>query len=121
MSKIAFLLMTTPYTMESSDTVIKLAQAALEEGHEITGIYLYSDGVYNANKSIDPKSEEERNIAQLFKDLADKGVPIRICPVCSNYRGLPDEQLFVEGAEFDGLAGFAEMFEDADKVIAFTS
>ena len=92
MGKIAFLLMTSPYTKQNADSVIKLTQAALDEGHKITGIYLYVDGVYAANKKIDPKSEDERNISLLFKELADKGVPIRICPVCANYRGMPEEE-----------------------------
>jgi tRNA 2-thiouridine synthesizing protein D len=119
MGKIVFLLMTSPYTTQRSDTVVKLAKAALEEGHEVTGIYLYVDGVYNVNKKIDPGSKEERNIAELFKELSDKGIPVRVCPVCASYRGIKEEEL-VEGAEFDGLAGFAEMFEEADKIITFT-
>ena len=120
MGKIAFLLMTSPYTTQRSDTVIKMAEATLAEGHQITGIYLYVDGIYNGNKKIDPKSEDERNIASLFKGLVDRGVPIRVCPVCANYRGLPTEDQFVDGIEFDGLAGFAEIFEEADKIITFT-
>ncbi len=119
MARIGFLLMTSPYTVQNSDTVLKLAEAFLSEGHEVTGIYLYVNGVYNANKNIDPKSPDERNIPQLFRKLSERGVPIKVCPVCANYRGILEEDL-IEGAEFDGLGGLAEIFEECDKIIAFT-
>lgn len=120
MGKICFLLMTSPYTSQNSDTLIKLAEAALSQGHKVTGIYLYVDGVYNANRKIDPKSPDERNLAKIFKKLIDQGVPVKVCPVCANYRGMMDDNSLVEGAEFDGLGGLAEIFEEADKIIAFT-
>ena len=120
MVKFAFLLTLAPYTTQDADTVINMAKAVLEEGHEISGIYLYVDGVYNAFNKIDPKSEEERNIAKMFEELAAQGVPIKVCPVCGNYRGINEESMLITGAEFDGLGGMAEIFEDADKVICFT-
>lgn len=119
MAKIGFLLMTAPYTLQNSDTLLKLVETLLSEGHTITGIYLYVDGVYNANRKIDPKSPEERNIPQLFQKLAATGVPVKVCPVCANYRGIGEEDL-IAGAEFDGLGGLAEIFEESDKIITFT-
>ncbi|WEU40076.1 MAG: DsrE family protein [Candidatus Odinarchaeum yellowstonii] len=119
MARIGFLLMTSPYTVQNSDTVLKLAEAFLSEGHTLTGVYLYVDGVYNANKKIDPKTPDERIIPQLFQKLAEKGVPVKVCPVCSNYRGVLEEDL-IKGAVFDGLGGLAEIFEECDKIIAFT-
>jgi len=43
MGKIAFLVMTSPYSFQNSDTVLKLAHAALKAGHEVIGIYLYTE------------------------------------------------------------------------------
>ena len=120
MVKFAFLLTLGPYTTQDADTVLNMAKAVLTEGHEIAGIYLYVDGVYNASNKIDPKSEEERNIAKMFEELAAKGIPIKVCPVCGNYRGIAEESLLVKGAEFDGLGGMAEIFEEADRIICFT-
>ena len=74
LGKIAFLLMTTPYSYQNSDTVIKLAKAALKKGHEVTGIYLYTDGVYNVLKDIKPSDDRDRNIPELFKELIDVGL-----------------------------------------------
>jgi len=120
LGKIGFLLTLGPYTYQNADTIINMVKASLDEGHEVVGVYLYVDGVYNVSNKIDPKSEEERNIAKLFEELAAKGVPVKVCPVCATYRGIEDESNLIEGAEFDGLGGLAEIFEAADKIVALT-
>ncbi len=62
MGKLAILLTTGPYTSQNTDTVIEIAKAAVKKGHEVLGIYLFVDGVLNANKDINSLSEEERCI-----------------------------------------------------------
>jgi len=121
MGKIAFLLMTSPYTFQNSDTVIKLATAALKAGHEVSGVYLYTDGVYNSVNTIKPADERDRNIAQLFKELIDKGIPVLSCPICAQYRGVQAEETLIEGAKFDGLGALSEFVEDSDRILIFTS
>lgn len=121
MGKIAFLLMTSPYTFQNSDTVIKLAKAAVKAGHEVTGIYLYTDGVYNAVNTIKPSDERDRNIADLFKELTDEGITVASCPICAEYRGTHDENMLIEGAGFDGLGALSEFVEDSDRILIFTS
>ncbi|MFX1486033.1 MAG: DsrE/DsrF/TusD sulfur relay family protein [Promethearchaeota archaeon] len=120
MGKIGFVLTLGPYTHQNTDTTLRMVNAALEEGHEVVGVYLYVDGVYNVSNRIDPKSEEERNIARMFERLATRGVPVKVCPVCGHYRGINDEKIMVKGVEFDGLGALAEIFEAADKVVALT-
>ena len=121
MGKIAFLLMTSPYTFQNSDTVIKLAHAALKAGHEVTGIYLYTDGVYNNVNTIKPSDDRDRNIADLFKELAAKGIPVVSCPICAEYRGTQSKDLLLEGTGFDGLGALSEYVEEADRILIFTS
>jgi tRNA 2-thiouridine synthesizing protein D len=121
MGKIAFLLMTSPYTFQNSDTVIKLAQAAVKAGHEVTGIYLYTDGVYNNVNTIKPSDERDRNIPDLFKELVDQGIPVVSCPICAEYRGTHDKELLVEGTGFDGLGALSEFVEDSDRILIFTA
>ncbi len=121
MGKIAFLLMTSPYTFQNSDTVIKLAKATIKAGHEVTGIYLYTDGAYNAVKTIKPSDERDRNVAELFKELAAEGIPVVSCPICAEYRGIYDENLLIEGTGFDGLGALSEFVEDSDRILIFTS
>ncbi|MHA1744317.1 MAG: DsrE/DsrF/TusD sulfur relay family protein [Candidatus Heimdallarchaeota archaeon] len=121
MGKIAFLLMTSPYTFQNSDTVIKLAQAALKAGHEVTGVYLYTDGVYNAVKTIKPSDDRDRNIAELFGELIEKGIPVVSCPICAQYRGVQAEEQLLNGSKFDGLGALSEFVEEADRILIFTS
>jgi tRNA 2-thiouridine synthesizing protein D len=121
MGKIAFLLMTSPYSFQNSDTVIKLAHAAIKAGHEVTGIYLYTDGVYNNINSIKPSDDRDRNIADLFKELVDKGVKVVSCPVCAEYRGTYNNEMLVEGTNFDGLGALSEFAEDSDRILIFSA
>ncbi|HUT81196.1 MAG TPA: DsrE family protein [Candidatus Bathyarchaeia archaeon] len=121
MGKLAFLLMTSPYSFQNSDTVIKLANAALKAGHEVTGIYLYTDGVYNNVNTIKPSDDRDRNIAELFKELAAKGVKVVACPICAEYRGTQNNDLLLEGTNFDGLGALSEFVEDSDRILIFTA
>ncbi|NHK31877.1 MAG: sulfur reduction protein DsrE [Asgard group archaeon] len=121
MGKIAFLLMTSPYSFQNSDTVIKLAHAAIKAGHEVTGIYLYTDGVYNNVNSIKPSDDRDRNIADLFKGLVDKGVTVVSCPICAEYRGTYNKDMLVEGTNFDGLGALSEFVEDSDRILIFSA
>jgi tRNA 2-thiouridine synthesizing protein D len=121
LGKIAFVLMTTPYSFQNSDTVIKLANAALKAGHTITGIYLYTDGVYNVVKDIQPSDDRDRNIAFLFQELAEKGIPIVSCPLCAQYRGIYEQKKIIDKSTFDGLGALSEFVEEADRILIFTS
>ena len=121
MGKIAFLVMTSPYSFQNSDTVIHLAKAALRAGHEVTGIYLYTDGVYNVVKDIKPSDDRDRNIPELFKELVDAGVPVVACPICAEYRGTMGQEKIIEGSKFDGLGALSEYVEDSDRILIFTA
>ncbi len=121
MGKIAFLLMTSPYSFQNSDTVLKLANAALKAGHEVTGIYLYTDGVYNNVNTIKPSDDRDRNIAGLFKELVDKGVTVVSCPICAEYRGTQSKDILLEGTGFDGLGALSEFVEEADRILIFSA
>ncbi|NLF02679.1 MAG: sulfurtransferase TusD, partial [Anaerolineales bacterium] len=46
--KIGILVLEGPYQHEAADSAYHFAQAALARGHEISGIFLYTDGVNNA-------------------------------------------------------------------------
>jgi len=121
MGNITFLLMTSPYSFQNSDTVIHLAKAAVKAGHEVTGIYLYTDGVYNSVKDIAPSDDRDRNIALLFKELSDMGIPIVSCPICAQYRGTFDKEKNTEGIGFDGLGALSEFVEESDRILIFSA
>jgi tRNA 2-thiouridine synthesizing protein D len=120
MGTLSILLTTGPYTSQNTDTVIEIARAAVRKGHEVMGIYLFMDGVFNANKDIDSLSEEERNIARLLEELTAMNIPILSCPVCAYFRGIKDEKILIEGGSFDGLGGLSELVLDSDRFLVFS-
>ena len=120
MGSISILLTTGPYTSQNTDTVIEIAKAAVKKGHQVMGIYLFMDGVVNANKDIDSLSEEERNITRLLEDLIVMGIKVFSCPVCCSFRGIKDEKLLIEGGSFDGLGGLSELVLDSDRFLVFS-
>ena len=116
MGSIAFLLTTGPYSNQHTDTLIGLVHAAREEGHDVVGVYFYVDGVYNANKQVKPGDPKDRDISQQIEDIVKMGIPVGVCPVCAVYRGLTPENL-IPGTKMEGLGFFAELAEDADRVV----
>ncbi len=113
--RIAFCVLSGPYTFQATHTLIGLANAALARGHDIAGIFFFVDGVYNVNKRIKVEAGSLDLPAEL-KLLADKGVKMAVCSACAEYRGISEGDM-VPGAEFAGLATFGEFFEAADKVV----
>jgi len=117
MGKLGIILMTSPYEYENSNTVLRFVEAVLKKGHEIAGIFLSGDGVYNANKQIE--SPVGVNVAEEFKKMAAKGVRIVACSACSTFRGMPPS-LLVEGVSLGGIGDLAEIIQQSDKVVTFS-
>ncbi len=113
--KIGFLLNTGPYTFENTNTVIRLARAALKKGHQCS-IFLFVDGIINANKDI--LSPGETSISEHLKELAAEGVTIRICGECSKYRGQRRDGV-VEGSRQAGVGALAEIMGSSDRFLVF--
>jgi len=91
-------------------------KAALKRGHEIVGIFLYTDGVNNINKYINPPGE--RNISKRLNELGEQGIDIVACTACSKFRGMrPD--LKVENVRQSGLGSLADYLRSADRFVSF--
>ena len=80
--KIGVMVLEGPYQHQAADSAYKFVQAALARGHEIVGIFLYTDGVNVANQFIKPPGE--RNIAQRFNELGEQGIEIVACTACAS-------------------------------------
>ena len=65
--KIGVLVLEGPYQHQAVDSAYHFIKAAQARGHEIVGVFLYTDGVNNANKFIKPPGE--RNISRRLDDL----------------------------------------------------
>ena len=114
--KIGVLILEGPYQHEAADSAYHFVKAALARGHQITGIFLYTDGVNNANGYIKPPGE--RNIAERFSELGAQGIDIVACNACARFRGFrPD--MVAEHVRLSGLGSLAEYLKDADRFVTF--
>jgi tRNA 2-thiouridine synthesizing protein D len=114
--KIGVLVLDGPYQHQAADSAYHFIKAALARGHEITGVFLYTDGVNNASRYIKPPGE--RNIAQRWDELGAQGVDIVACTACAKFRGLAPN-LKVDHVRLSGLGSLVEFIQAADRVVTF--
>jgi sulfur relay (sulfurtransferase) complex TusBCD TusD component (DsrE family) len=48
--KLGVLLLSSPYQTEDVDSCIHFVEKALEKGHEVVGIFLLAEGLYNLDR-----------------------------------------------------------------------
>jgi tRNA 2-thiouridine synthesizing protein D len=113
--KIGIMLVTGPYHHEASDTVVKFVEAALKKGHEVEGIFLFMDGVYNMNKYVKPSGE--RNVIEMLDNLGEK-VPITACAACGQFRGMKKE-FSAKNMELGGLGELVKLVQTCDRFVTF--
>jgi tRNA 2-thiouridine synthesizing protein D len=114
--KIGVLVLEGPYQHQAADSAYHFVKAALERGHDITGIFLYTDGVNNANGYIKPPGE--RNIAKRFSELAEQGIDVIACTACARFRGFRRDML-ADNVSLGGLGALAEYLRASDRFITF--
>ena len=85
MSSIGILFFSGPYQSQAPATVIELANAALDKGHEVQ-IFCYMDAV-NSVLENQKKIEGIFNIEEGFDNIVKKGAIIRLCALCLLVRG----------------------------------
>lgn len=114
--KITLQAMVNPYTYEDVDSVIKISNAALDKGHDVS-IFLFCDSAIASNAKIKPV-RGDRKIPDLLKQIIDRGAHVEICGICMDYRGITSDMV-VEGASPSGLPELAELIYTTDRFISF--
>jgi tRNA 2-thiouridine synthesizing protein D len=115
--KLTILVLEGPYNHQAADSAYNFTQAAIKKGHEITGVFFYNDGVINANKLMDPP-QDDRHIANRWKELGETGVDIVICIAAGKRRGLVDDNV-ADGTRISGLGQLANMVQKSDRLVTF--
>ncbi len=115
MARIALLLTEGPWQTENYEIFARLADAALDKGHEVEGFW-YIDAVYNAIKHQKFPEDVPLPIERM-KRLVDKGARIIACGICVNARGLERGKEFIKGVRVGGLPDLADMISEADTFI----
>lgn len=114
--RLGILLFTTPYGSENTDTAIKIAQAALNKGYEVT-IFAYGDSVHNFTKGQRPSGIT--NAEKEFQILISKGLKVELCGTCLAFRGI-DEDMMIKEATPSSMRNLCKIMDDADTFISFT-
>lgn len=117
MARLGILFFDGPYQTQASETVVKLASAALDKGHEVR-IFCYMDAV-NALLENQKEIEGIFNIEQGFKDILAKGATIRLCNLCLLVRGTMKNCLKRECGDVKraGTPDLAKIIEETDRLV----
>lgn len=94
-------------------TASRLAQAALDQGHEVR-VFVMGDGVYHL--AAHPKNPWLQDLRQLL----DSGVEVACCAVNSELRGLSPDRL-VPGVRWGSQYDHAQIVNWSDRYLAFGS
>lgn len=83
---------TAPPSSQTSLSALRFCQALLKKGHNISRVFFYGDGVYNANSLLSPPSDEN-NMEQLWRDFGSyEEVELVVCIAAAVRRGLLNEE-----------------------------
>jgi sulfur relay (sulfurtransferase) complex TusBCD TusD component (DsrE family) len=117
MGRLGILFFNGPYQAESAETVCKLAEKALDKGHDVR-IFCYMDAV-NAALANQKDIEGIFNIETGFKEILDKGATVRLCNLCLLVRGTMKNCLNRECGDIKraGTPDLAKIIEETDKLI----
>ena len=103
-----------PYGDSRLKLALDLSVSILKAGHHLK-IFLYSDGVYNALKTISPASDEF-NPQSIFSELASRS-KIYFCESAGLRRGV-DKSCTSKDFTCSGLGELSDMIKNADRVIS---
>jgi len=107
-----------PFTHQASDSAYHFAAAAIENGHEVTRVFFYNDGVFNANRLSEPQSDD-RNLVALWAGLAkENGIDLVVCIAAALRRGIREE-ILQEGFRISGLGQLVEAGINNDRLVVF--
>ena len=116
--KLGVMVLDGPYQHQAADSAYHFVKAAIARGHEIAGIFLFADGINNAQRFVNPPGE--RNIAQRFEELGQQGIEIVACTACAKFRGMKPD-IKVEHVKLSGLGSLADFLGRADRFVTFGS
>lgn len=105
-----------PYGKERAYTGLRFARTCDLEGHKVR-IFLIENGVYVAKKGQKPASDQP-NFGAYLEDLIAGGQEVKACGVCTQARGLADEDL-VAGVKTATIHELVEWTTNSDKIIVF--
>ena len=129
MSSFTLLVTSAPYSCQSAYSAYRFALAAVEQTHQVNGVFFYQDGTLNGS-GLQQLSSDEFDLHQAWKLLANKhNIPLMVCVSVATKRGITNA---TDAAEADqahhslspefqsvGLGDLAELVAKSDRMIQF--
>ncbi|AEW44766.1 sulfur transfer protein complex, TusD subunit [Serratia symbiotica str. 'Cinara cedri'] len=124
------LLVTGPaYGTQQASSAYQFSLALLAQGHIISSIFFYHEGVLNANKLTAPASDEF-DLVRAWKQLAEQhSITLNVCIAAALRRGVTNEQEsrkqglsetnLQPGFTLSGLGALSEALLSNDRIIQF--
>lgn len=116
--KFALLVNEGPYTHQASDSAWQFANAAIAQGHEVTRVFFYHDGVYNSTRLTEPPQDDRHIVNRWSKLKAEHGTDLVVCVAAALRRGIKDEVL-APGFRISGLGQLVDAGIKADRLVTF--
>lgn len=127
--KLSLLILSEPYSSQSSLSALQYAQAAIQAGHEIYRVFFYHNGVHTGS-SLQTPQRDELNLQKSWSDLSKHhDIDLVICIAAALKRGVidKDEAERYEAAshnieppfELSGLGQLLDAQMNSDKTITF--
>lgn len=118
-----------PYTHQASDSAYHFTCAALKQGHEVSRIFFYHDGVNNGTRLATPP-QDDRDITRRWTELGrSHDIDLVVCVAAAQRRGIVDleEQArhdkdasnLADGFRISGLGQLIEAGIQADRLVTF--
>ncbi|MBU2976828.1 sulfurtransferase complex subunit TusD [Alteromonas sp. C1M14] len=124
MSAYSILVTSSPYDQAGSASAVRFCQHLLEEGHTLSQVFFYQQGIYNAFSTMAPPNDE-RNRFEEWKALHDAcGTPLRVCITAGEKRGLvlstdANQPELAHPFEQTGLGEFFTALHDSHRLVQF--
>ena len=117
------------YGTQQASSALQFAQALIEEGHTLSSVFFYREGVYNANQLTSPASDEF-DLVRAWQQLNIRhNVALNICVAAALRRGVVDDAEAARlglasanlqpGFTLSGLGALAEASLTCDRVVQF--
>lgn len=117
------------YSTQSSYSALSFCRAAVEQGHTISQVFFYADGVTQASSLVNPLSDEFDAVTAWNKFAKQTQVDLVVCISAAERRGvMDDEQAMAEDKKEGNLnsrfrvAGLGELHAaslESDRTVSF--
>lgn len=106
------------YGSQGAFLAYQFAEQLLNAGHQIRQVFFFQEGVSNANKLVDPASDEV-NLVEYWQKLAETHrLSLHLCIAAAQRRGIVAHNL-AHGFTLAGLGEFSQAVLQADRLLTF--